>query len=69
MKYVFDYFLFKEVKKEIMKGLVGFVLFKKVDKDKKYRGKFGVKGKGRLFKVGGGRKGDLLKMFKVRRKK
>nr|CDP28410.1 Putative ATP-dependent RNA helicase dbp-9 [Podospora anserina S mat+] len=69
LKHVPDYLLPKEAKKEITKGSVGFVPFKKVDKDKKHRGKFGAKGKGRSFKVGGGRKGDPLKTFKVRRKK
>ncbi|KAK4198606.1 ATP-dependent RNA helicase dbp-9 [Triangularia verruculosa] len=71
LKHVPEYLLPREAKKELTKGAgVGFVPFKKVDKDKKHRGKFGGgKGKGRSFKVGGGRKGDPLKTFKVRRKK
>ncbi|KAK0742434.1 P-loop containing nucleoside triphosphate hydrolase protein [Apiosordaria backusii] len=69
LKHVPDYLLPKEAKKELTKASVGFVPFKKLDKDKKHKGKFGGKGKGRSFKVGGGRKGDPLKTFKVRRKK
>ncbi|KAK4190751.1 ATP-dependent RNA helicase dbp-9 [Podospora australis] len=65
LKHVPEYLLPKESKKELTAN-VGFVPFKKLDKDKKHR-KGGHKKGGRSFKVGG--KKDPLKTFKVRRKK
>ncbi|KAK4463848.1 ATP-dependent RNA helicase dbp-9 [Cladorrhinum samala] len=64
LKHVPDYLLPKEGKKALTPQDIGFVPFRKVEKDKKHR-----KGKkpGRSFKVGGRK--DPLKTFKVRRKK
>lgn len=63
LKHVPDYLLPKEGKKALTES-VGFVPFKK--EDKKHRNKRHKPG--RSFKVGGGRKRDPLKTFKVRRK-
>jgi len=65
LKHVPDYLLPKEGKKALTEN-VGFVPFKKDDHKK--RGHKRGKPSGRSFKVGGGRKRDPLKTFKVRRK-
>ncbi|KAK3995827.1 ATP-dependent RNA helicase dbp-9 [Cladorrhinum sp. PSN332] len=66
LKHVPDYLLPKEGKKALTPQDVGFVPFRKLDKDKRHR-KGGGKKQGRSFKVGGGKR-DPLKTFKVRRK-
>ncbi|KAK4166796.1 ATP-dependent RNA helicase dbp-9 [Cladorrhinum sp. PSN259] len=65
LKHVPDYLLPKEGKKSLTSQDIGFVPFRKLDKDKRHR-KGGKKQQGRSFKVGG--KKDPLKTFKVRRK-
>ncbi|KAK4227548.1 ATP-dependent RNA helicase dbp-9 [Podospora fimiseda] len=67
LKHVPDYLLPKDGKTALTSQDVGFVPFRKLDKDKKHRK--GGKKPGRSFKVGGrGGKRDPLKTFKVRRK-
>ena len=65
LKHIPDYLLPKDGKKGLTEKEVGFVPLRRQGGPRGHR-----KGKGgkRVFKVGGGRKGDPLKTFKAKRK-